>query len=67
MTRATLTQTIKALSGKITNSGKTFACYQLPVDEAYFIVFRTNIPWVNVWQTGDNSLQLFTVHFDKLV
>ena len=65
MTRASLTQTIKSLGGKITVSGKAFACYELPVPEDYFLGFRANIPWVNVWQTGCSKRQLFTVHFDK--
>jgi len=65
MTRASLTTTIKALGGKITASGKTFACYKLPVPESYFLGFRSNIPWANVWQTEDNGNQLFTVHFDR--
>ena len=66
MQRTTLTQTIKALGGKIIASGKTFACYSLPVNEAYFLGFRRNIPWANVWQTECKGCQLFTVHFDKL-
>lgn len=64
--RPAVASLIRARGGKLRSSGKTFACYSLPMNEEKFFEFREEIPFVTVWQTEEKGRQLFTVHFDKL-
>ncbi len=65
MDKTTLTSIIKAKGGKITASGKSFVCYELPMHEGDFIEFRNTIPFNSIWHSGYKNNQRFCIFYDR--